>query len=123
MQTEELIRKFIESEGRKECYSMVMASDEFDSGICYMDITLSEGDCEKLKKLYTKYGSIFFCNHLEEEFSAEELERILSGVDPKNVEGIFFEEPCYLILHGYNKKKRPRWVICRMMRIIIFRMM
>lgn len=103
MQNEELIRNSVESEERKEFYTMIIASNESDSGICYTDIYLSEIELEKLRKLHKKYGTIYFCNHLEEEFSSGELEILLNGKNPKDIEGIFFEEPCYLILHSYDE--------------------
>lgn len=103
MQLEELIRTDIASEGREEFYTMITAYDESDSGICYMNINLWEEEREKLRRLYKKYGTLYFCNHLEEEFSSVELEILLNGKNPKDVEGIFFDEPCYLLLYGFDE--------------------
>lgn len=102
---EELIRKCVESEGRDEFYEMLVGSEESDSGICYTNINLSEEERKKLRRLHKKYGALYFCNHLEEEFSPEELEILLDVEDPKDVEGIFFEKPCYLILHSFDESE------------------
>lgn len=105
MEMEEIIRKSIESEGREEFYEMLLRSEESDSGICYTNIYLTEEERDKLRRLYKKYGTLYFCNHLEEEFSSEEIEILLNGENPKDVEGIFFDEPCYLILHNFDESE------------------